>query len=265
MNCDYVNKIIQKYSSNNGLTINEKKIYSCLSQKLNNWFTKQYNQYLCYPKMIIINFCSRTMKTAINGKYDTDTFLSVDNPNNENALQAYYNDIYLFLKNQKHIVRKQNILIWLKYNNCDIDIVPVKKISLQIYDRYNDYFLWSNIHKRKLLINIQKHTDMACNSSIQKEIILLKILKENYKLSFPSIIIEESYIKELKKKNQYNLTNNFLHMLQYISKNIEPKRVINAGNCNNVIFYSLNGKEKKLIACQVSNSFSEKKCSKIIW
>lgn len=265
MDCSYVNKIIEKYSKNGQLTQNEKTVYSNLSQTLNNWFNRTYNRYSYYPKMSIQQSGSRAKGTAIKGKSDMDMFLSIEDPNNEKTLQTYYDEVYVFLKDEGYTVRKQNVSIGLKYYGCDIDVVPAKKVNSQSYIRYNDHYLWSNKHKCRMLTNIQKHIDMVRNSGVQKEIMLLKVWRENHSLDFPSIYIEQLCIEKLSKNNQYNLADNFWQMLHYISDNIENKRVVDPSNCNNIISDSLTNSEKRQIANQAQGSLGQKYWKDILW
>lgn len=265
MDCSYVNKIIEKYSKNGQLTQNEKTVYSNLSQTLNNWFNRTYNRYSYYPKMSIQQSGSRAKGTAIKGKSDMDMFLSIEDPNNEKTLQTYYDEVYVFLKDEGYTVRKQNVSIGLKYYGCDIDVVPAKKVNSQSYIRYNDHYLWSNKHTCRMLTNIQKHIDMVRNSGVQKEIMLLKVWRENHSLDFPSIYIEQLCIEKLSKNNQYNLADNFWQMLHYISDNIENKRVVDPSNCNNIISDSLTNSEKRQIANQAQGSLGQKYWKDILW
>lgn len=78
MDCTYVNKIITKYDNNGQLNLNEKTIYSNLSQILNNWFNNSFNRYSYYPKLNIQQSGSRAKSTAIKGKSDIDMFLSIE-------------------------------------------------------------------------------------------------------------------------------------------------------------------------------------------
>ena len=108
-----------------------------------------------------------------------------------------------------------------------------------------------------MLTNIQKHIDMVRNSGVQKEIMLLKVWRENHGLDFPSIYIEQLCIEELGKNNQYNLADNFWHMLHYISDNIENKRVVDPSNCNNIISDSLTNSEKRQVANPAQHSLAQ--------
>lgn len=258
MDCTYVNKIITKYDNNGQLNLNEKTIYSNLSQILNNWFNNSFNRYSYYPKLNIQQSGSRAKSTAIKGKSDIDMFLSIEDPNNANTLKQYYDSIYNFLKSNGYSVRKQNVSIGVKYNGCDIDVVPAKKVNSMSYQRYNDHYLWSNKHQCRMLTNIQKHIDLVQQSGIRKEIMLLKVWRENHKLDFPSIYIEQLCVEELKRHNQYNLADNFMHMLQYIADNIENKRIVDSSNCNNIISDSLTSAEKKRISNQARDSLGQK-------
>ena len=265
MDCGYVNKIIEKYSKNGQLTQNEQTAYSNLSQTLNNWFNSTYNRYTYYPKLNIQQSGSRAKGTAIKGKSDMDMFLSIEDPNNSSTLQQFYEDTYAFLKSKGYTVRKQNVSIGVKYYGCDIDVVPAKRVNSQSYGRYDDHYLWSNKHKTRMLTNIQKHIDMVRNSGVQKEIMLLKVWRENHGLDFPSIYIEQLCIEKLSKNNQYNLADNFWQMLHYISDNIENKRVVDPSNCNNIISDSLTNSEKRQIANQAQNSLGQEYWKDILW
>lgn len=266
MDCSYVNKIIEKYDKNGQLTQNEKTAFANLSQKLNNWFNaKYYSQFAYYPRLDIQCSGSRSKGTAIKGKSDMDIFLSISDPQNANTLEKYYNSAFEYLKKEGLTVRKQNVSIGVKYYDCDIDIVPAKKVNSQSYIRYNDHYLWSNKHQSRMLTNIQKHIDIVQQSGVKKEIMLLKIWRENYKLDFPSIYVEQLCVEELGKNNQYNLADNFWHMLHYIAGNIENKRVVDPSNCNNIISDSLTSAEKRAIANHANDSLSEKYWGKIIW
>lgn len=265
MDCTYVNNIIAKYDNNGQLTQNERTAYSNLSQALNNWFYATYNKFSYYPKLTIQQSGSRAKGTAIKGKSDMDMFLSIDDPNNANTLKQYYDSIFDFLKRKNYIVRKQNVSIGVKYYGCDIDVVPAKKVNSMSYQRYNDHYLWSNKHQNRMLTNIQKHIDMVQQSGVKKEIMLLKVWRENHKLDFPSIYIEQLCVEELKTYNQFNLADNFMHMLRYIANNIENKRVVDPSNCNNIISDSLTSSEKRQIANQARDSLGQEYWQDILW
>ena len=256
--CTYVNKIIAKYDKNGQLTQNERTAYSNLSQALNNWFNATYNRYTYYPKLSIQQSGSRAKGTAIRGKSDMDMFLSIDDPDNANTLKQYYESIYAFLKNNGYTVRKQNVSLGVKYYGCDIDVVPAKKVNSMSYQRYNDHYLWSNKHQSRMLTNIQKHIDLVQQSGAKKEIMLLKVWRENHGLDFPSIYIEQLCVEELKSHNQYNLADNFMHMLQYVADNIEGKKVVDPSNCNNIISDTLSSSEKRQIANQARDSVGQR-------
>ena len=266
MDCSYVNDIIKKYDNNGQITQNEKTAYANLSQILNNWFNATFEEnYLCYPNLDIQQSGSRAKGTAIRGKSDMDMFLSISDPNNAHTLKDYYDSAFEYLKSKGLTVRKQNVSIGVKYYNCDIDVVPAKKVNAMSYQRYNDHYLWSNKHQNRMLTNIQKHIDMVRNSGTRKEIMLLKVWRKNHGLDFPSIYIEQLCIEELSKNTQYNLADNFCHMLHYIADNIEDKRVVDPSNCNNIISDSLTISEKMKIANQAQDSLGQKYWRNILW
>lgn len=147
MDCSYVNGIIEKYDKNGQLTQNERTAYANLSQILNNWFnSNHYNQFAYYPRLDIQRSGSRAKGTAIKGKSDMDIFLSISDPYNTNTLKEYYDSAFEYLKKEGMTVRKQNVSIGVKYYNCDIDVVPAKKLILcRIKDIMTTIFGQTNI------------------------------------------------------------------------------------------------------------------------
>lgn len=265
MDCSYVNHIIEKYNKNGALTQNENTAISKLSQKIKCWFSDIRELFSAFPYLEIQQSGSRAKGTAIRGKSDIDLFLSIYDPENAHTLEEYYDSVFDYLKSEGLNVRKQNVSIGVKYYDCDIDVVPAKKVNSQSYNRFNDHYLWSNKHKKRMLTNIQKHIDMVRFSGVQKEIMLLKVWRENHNLDFPSIYIELLCIEELGKRNQHNLADNFFHMLQYIAENIESKRIVDPGNCNNIISDSLSNSEKRAISNQANRSLVKTSWEDIIW
>lgn len=263
--CGYVNEIIKKYDKNGQLTQNERIAISNLSQLLHNWFNENYHNGGYYPHLEIVQSGSRAKGTAIKGKSDVDLFLSITDPENENTLKDYYESVFQYLKNHNLQVRKQNVSIGVKYYGCDIDVVPAKKLNTYSYERYNDHYLWSNKHQCRMLTNIQKHIDLVRNSGVRKEIMLLKIWRENHQLDFPSIYIEQLCVEELQRNNTYNLADNFINMLDYIKRNIVFKKVVDPSNCNNIISDSLKEYEKKAIEAKAKESLQQQYWKDIIW
>ena len=155
-------EIIEKYDNNGQFTQNEKTAYANLSQMLNDWFNANYgSQFAYYPSLDIQQSGSRAKGMAIRGKSDMDMFLSICDPYNANTLKEYYDSAFEYLKKEGLTVRKQNVSIGVKYYNCDIDVVPAKKVNSISYQRYNDHYLWSNKHQNRMLTNIQKHIDLV--------------------------------------------------------------------------------------------------------
>jgi len=268
--CGYVNRMIEKYDNNFSYTQNENTAYSNLKSYIHDWFNATYLSGYGYYNNSSLSIDiqlsgSRAKSTAIKGKSDLDIFVSINDNNNSNTLKEYYDSLYNYLKAKNIQIRKQNVSVGLKYYGCDIDVTPAKKVNSSSYQRYNDHNLWSNKHQQRMLTNIQKHIDMVKNSGIRKEIMLLKIWRENHKLDFPSIYIEQVSIDALANHNSYNLADNFLFMLKYLAENILDKRVVDPSNCNNIISDSLNQAEKLSIKNQAISSRAEQYWKDILW
>lgn len=250
-NTDYLNGIVEKYERNFSYSQNEESAYNTLKDYLSNWFSSEMRAKGYYDVSLEIQRSgSRAKGTAIKGKSDIDIFLSISDPENRNTLEEYFDLVLTRLKTENLSARKQNVSIGIKYKECDIDIVPAKKVNSQSYLRYNDHYLWSTKTGKRTLTNIQKHIDTVKNSDFKKEIMLTKIWRENHNLDFPSVYIELVVLEALNGKKQYNLGKDFLTVLKYLQDVFYNKKIVDPANCNNIVSEILNNAEKQKIVNQ---------------
>lgn len=261
-NSEYLNLIVQKYDNNFQYTQNESTAFNNLKTMLQGYFNSNYNYYNSNVDLDVQKSGSRAKGTAIKGSSDMDMFISITDRYNEDQLKNYYDGIYDFLKSKNLQVRKQNVSIGVRYYNCDIDVVPAKKVNSSSYskgyNRFNDHYLWSHKKQKRTLTNIQKHIDLVQNSGLQKEIMLTKIWRNKNDLDFPSIYIEIMVTDALKNIRTYDLEKDFLSVLRYIRDNILDKKVCDPSNGENVISDTITNNEKEKIKKQANYAIEAK-------
>jgi len=254
-NVEYLVSVINKWKQGSTYSNAELQVRSYVITLINNWY-QQFQRKTSngiFVSLEIQQSGSRAKGTAIKGKSDIDLFLSFYDPHGFFTLKEIYNDIYKFLANYFKDIRKQNVSIGLKFNGCDIDIVPARKVNSSSYEklrtRYNDHYLWSNKRQNRMLTNIQKHIDLVRYSGLLDEMILLKVWREQHKLEFPSIYMELFTIDAFSGYNASGGTieNHFLYLLRYVRDNIESKRVVDPSNSSNILSDDLTLAEKRAI------------------
>lgn len=203
---------------------------------------------------------SRAKGTAIDLSSDLDLFISLSSTTS-NSLSEIYNSLYNTILLEGLEARKQNVSIGVLINNKKIDLVPAKRQS----QFGNDHSLYKNKTDSWTQTNIDKHISSVINSGRHKEIIALKICRENHNLEFPSILIETITINALKGHSISNTADNFIYMLRYIKDYIQNVRVLDPANTNNIISDDITKYEKKLLAQQAINSIYEPNWERIIW
>lgn len=271
-NVEYLVSVINKWKQGSTYSNAELQVRNYVITLINNWyqqFQRKTNNGI-FVSLEIQQSGSRAKGTAIKGKSDIDLFLSFYDPKGFFTLKEIYNDIYKFLASYFKDIRKQNVSIGVKYNGCDIDIVPARKVNSSSYEkfrtRYNDHYLWSNKKQNRMLTNIQKHIDLVRYSGLLDEMILLKVWREQQKLEFPSIYMELLTIDAFSGYSVPggNIENHFLYLLRYISDNIENKRVVDPSNSSNILSDDLTLAEKRVIKKAAQSAIDAKYWNEVV-
>lgn len=247
-NNEYLQNIINNNKKSSTYSYQEQSVFNNLSSNLENWFNSAMRNNGWYEiNMRVQQSGSRAKGTAIKGKSDMDLFLSIYDPSNRKTLEDYFDMVYKYAKSLTNAYRRQNISIGLKYQGYDIDLVPAKRVNSENYQRNNDHYLWSSKRRVRTLTNIQKHIDTVINSGLQDMIILTKVWRDQNGLDFPSIYLELSVIEALKTDRKYSLESDFLTIFKYLVDVFPNKKIVDPGNCNNIISEDLTIAEKTQI------------------
>ncbi len=253
----YLENILNKYAPRN-LDDYTRNI-AVLKSDLKQWASS------CY--ISVLNSGSREKGTAISIASDVDYLVSLTSDCNVNSggLKKIYDGLYNHLKTKYNPVRTQNVSFRINIDNLEVDITPARKHS----GNTNDHWLYVSKQGTWKQTNIQKHISDISGSGRTKEIMLLKIWREQNGLEFPSIYLEYLSVKSLsgKSKNPSQLSDNFLHLLNELAKdtnNPMDSRIIDPANSNNILSDLLTTKEKKTIISRAKISIGHEYWEDII-
>ena len=252
----YLENILEKYKPRN------LGIYDDQLEHLFNVLKKWANT--CYIN--IVESGSRAKGTAISLSSDVDYMISLTSNCNESkgGLKSIFESLYNELNRKYNNVRKQNVSIGIQIGELKIDITPARKYS----GNTNYHSLYLSKRDSWTKTNIQKHINDIKNSGRTNEIKLLKIWRELNKLDFTSIYLEYLVLDVLKYKTSDNLENNFLYILDELSKNNNNplfKRIVDPSNTNNVLSDLLTYNEKLLVIQTARKSINQQYLEDIIW
>jgi hypothetical protein len=249
----YLRNVINKYHVNKEIDVyTQYFVINPIKEQISNWGG-------LYLHDIKISG-SRAKGTALNITSDIDLFISISSTYN-GTLKNMYDSLYSHMVNGGYKSRKQNVSIGIEFNGHSIDLVPGRKYS----GNTNYHSLYLNKRDSWTQTNIDQHINLVKNSGRINEIVLLKIWKNLHSLEFPSIYLELITIEALKYKSKNDLSNNFWHLLKFLSESIVTQRVIDPSNSNNVVSEDLFKYEKEAIAKKASACLKEQYWQTIVW
>lgn len=249
----YINSIVQKHSLSDTLDeYTSLNVVAPLKRIISSWA----GSCLCEIKIS----GSRAKGTAIDLSTDLDLFISLSSTTN-NSLKEIYESLYNCIQEERIEARKQNVSIGINYLGKKVDLVPAKRQG-----QYgNDHSLYKRKDDTWTKTNIDKHISQVRQSGRLKEIIALKVWRENHSMSFPSIYLETFVIDSLRGRSLNSPADNFMYLLRDIRDNIQYRRVVDPANSNNVLSDELTQLEKKELQRMADSSISEQYWVDILW
>lgn len=276
---EYLEGILAKRSNNGAYTHAEIQAYNRMNGLIEKWaqtFEKFNGWYHEYPITIEAQQSgSRAKGTAIKGKSDIDIFISITDKNGQYAIEDLYNNLYSFLRKELASsipMRKQNVSIGIEYFGCSIDLTPAKRYNGSYYTsngrRYDDHWLYSRKCNSRTLTNIQKHIELVRYSGLTKEMMLLKIWRNENNVDLPSIYLE-ILTAEVLSNFRNGLANNFKILLSAIRDTVMTRKIVDPSNSNNIISNDKNitPQEKQYAKKVAENSLKlmDDDWRKVIW
>lgn len=254
----YLETIIQKYKQRSIESYNAEILD--LKIDLERWASS------CF--ISILDSGSREKGTAISKASDVDYLVSLKSTCNYNngGIKSIYDELYDHLKKKYKIVRKQNVSFRITIRDLEVDITPARRHS----DNSNDHWLYESKKDSIKQTNIEKHINDISTSGRLNEIKLLKVWRELNFLDFPSIYLEYLVLRILfrKSKDASNLSDNFIFLLNELSKDISNPlyfRIEDPANSNNILSNILLESEKKAIIAKAKISIKQEYWHSIVW
>lgn len=242
---EYLEAILAKRSNNGAYTQAEIQAYNRMNGLIEKWAeTFKVSNGWYYEYLITIEAQksgSRAKGTALKGKSDIDIFVSITDKNGQFAIKDLYNNLYNFLRKQladSIPMRKQNVSIGIEYFGCSIDLTPAKRYNGSYYTsngrRYDDHWLYSRKSDSRTLTNIQKHIELVRYSGLTKEMMLLKIWRNENNVELPSIYLE-ILTTEVLSNYRNGLADNFKTLLSAIRDTVLTRKIVDPSNSANII------------------------------
>jgi hypothetical protein len=228
-------------------------------EKVKQWMVDKFgNKLVALPE----DTGSFYKRTAIGSNYDLDIVLPFKR-SSYNSLEEMYYDVYEIVGEKFGLsatVTKQTKAIGLTFENngnpIHFDIVPGREINnytiekdLNLYVKPD--WIWQRGSSFKTNIGIQKR--ITVNKPEARTVIkLLKAYRDRNSLPLPTLMVEQCVIEALSENNfgiYFSPTENLLNCMDFISKKIEQKYLIDIANSNN----NLHDKIKNMQKSNISN------------
>ena len=172
---------------------------------------------------------------------DIDLFVSVRETATE-SLKEVYDKLFICMADAGFNPKRKAVSINLTVGGFDVDLVPAKRQSAFT----SDHSLFRTKTGTWRQTNIGQHVQLIANSPWAPVIRVLKLWRCQWRIEFPSFLIELMVLDALYGR-YIHLAEAVAVALRYIADNIEAKRVLDPANQNNVLTDELTKAEKKAI------------------
>lgn len=198
--------------------------------------------------------------TAIRGGTDVDLFISLARSRNQ-SLEAIYEGLYAELQLSQLRPRRQNVSIGLVVRGLKIDLVPGR--------RHAGPTGFHSLYKQRTgtwtQTNVARHIRIVKNSALQREIRALKVWRRLNGLEFPSIFLELVVIEAMRRRRRSGITDNLIHIWDWIQSHIDDARIIDPANSANIISDDSTIAEKTAIASRANWSLGQSSWNEVLW
>ena len=203
-------------------------------------------------------------RTAIASNYDLDIVLPF-RKNSYNTLEEMYYDVYKVVGKaygENATVIKQSKAIGVTFgvdkNQIHFDIIPGREINnyrvekdLNLYVKPD--WIWQRGGSFKTNVGVQK-TMTVNKPEVRTVIKLLKKYRDKNNLPLPTVMVEQYVVAALSNNNfgvYTSPTENLLNSMDYISRKIEQKKLIDIANSNNNLHDKVDSLQKNFILAQL--------------
>jgi len=256
---DYVKKILTEEH----LKANPAAFKSVVAarERVKQWMVDKFgNKLVALPE----DTGSFYKRTAIASNYDLDIVLPFKR-SSYNSLEEMYYDVYEVVGKEfggRATVTKQTKAIGLTFENngnpIHFDVVPGREINnyavekdLNLYVKPD--WIWQKGSSFKTNIGVQKR--MTVNKPEARTVIkLLKTYRDRNSLPLPTLMVEQCVVDALSENNfgiYTSPTENLLNCMDFISKKMEQKSLIDIANSNNNLHDKITDMQRSYISNQL--------------
>lgn len=256
---DYIKKILtEEHLKANPATFKSVVAYR---EKLKQWMVDKFgNKLVALPE----DTGSFYKRTAINSNYDLDIVLPFRKNSYASLAEMYY-DVYEKVRRtfgEKATVTKQTKAIGITFENngnpIHFDVVPGREMNnyavekdLNLYVKPD--WIWQRGSSFKTNVGVQK--SMTVNKPEARTVIkLLKAYRDRNSLPLPTLMVEQCVVDALSENNfgvYTSPTENLLNCMDFISKKMEQKNLIDIANSNNNLHDKVTDLQKSYISNQL--------------
>lgn len=198
--------------------------------------------------------------TANSCSTDMDLFISLK-ALTPGTLKEVFNSLYEAADRWGWNPRQQNVSIGVTVDGLSVDLVPGRRQGL--------YQNWHSLYHRRddswRQTNVSMHIDAIRQSGRKNEIRLVKLWRHLANLEFPSFYLELCVLEALHGQRQGHLASNFSRVLEWLSDQLETRRIIDPANTANCISDDLTRAEKRTIAEAAAAARAKPYYSDIVW
>jgi len=256
---EYIKKVLtEEHLKSNSSAFN---IVVNYRERLKQWMVNEFGNNLVSPPEDTGSFFKRT---AISSNYDLDIVLPFKR-NSYSSLEEMYYHVYEVIGkafSPKATVTKQTKAIGITFENngnpIHFDIVPGREINdyakekdLNLYVRPD--WVWQRGGSFKTNIWLQKN--ITVNKPEARTVIkLLKAYRDRNSLPLPTLVVEQCVVSALSENNfgvHVSPTENLLNCMDFISKKMGQRSLIDIANSNNNLHDKISDAQKSYISSQL--------------
>jgi hypothetical protein len=258
---DYVKKILTKeHLKENPAAFKRVVAYR---EKVKQWMVDKFGNKLVGLPEDTGSFYKRT---AIASNYDLDIVLPFKRSSYNSLEEMYYNVYEVVGKafGDRATVTKQTKAIGLTFENngnpIHFDVVPGREINNYTVEKDLNLYVkpdWIWQRGRSFKTNVRVQKSMTVNKPEARTVIkLLKAYRDRNSLPLPTLIVEQCVVDALSENNfgfYASPTENLLNCMDFISKKMEHKSLIDIANSNNNLHDKITDMQKSYISNQLRN------------
>lgn len=256
---EYVKKVLTKEHLKANPAAFKKVVAS--REKVKQWMVNKFgNKLVAFPE----DTGSFIKRTAIVSNYDLDIVLPFKRSSYASLEEMYY-DVYEVVGKafgSTATVTKQTKAIGLTFENngnpIHFDVVPGREINNYVVEKDLNLYVkpdWVWQRGKSFKTNVGLQRSITINKPEARAVIkLLKTYRDRSGLPLPTLMVEQCVVAALSESNfgvHASPTENLLNSMDFISKKMAQKSLIDIANSNNNLHDKVSDMQRSYISSQL--------------